>query len=480
MSWKFTEMNLSKLTLPLLSAAFVGQFLLLIKDIWWRGWLFWLFIVLVTFIADITNQARKTSDAPLSLLGVLLLIALLLANLILVSYYHLNITWRTLFYIKGEHYSLLILALAFYWGLSHGGMLSSIKAYWHPLDNEIADLKIKAFTPISMVLMIKRTLFLGFVEHLIVWQFNIEPRLLLLFWLLQFTYLSLVQYWGLAVNLKGLRIDFPKGQRGVWQKSLIAFFLITIIFSWFMPKNIMTIQSERIANSIVGLLSKIHSYQAPERAQERPRPSFEQDPLKDNLATEKPTVTGWLFITFFVLQLIIVVLLPTLAIATFLGWLLYTAVKSEYDKLEGLPRFFINIYLWLKNLVVKQSDKKIVLITGKENPGNIFRAGAAKKEYILGQGRYYKRLIKVCQNNGLQFKESMTPNELAKASEDKWPQIKEKVFQITNTHIEEKYGKIKLNKQKKEICRLNLEQIIAYLQLRQVEKEIKKQEIPRI
>ena len=74
----------------------------------------------------------------------------------------------------------------------------------------------------------------------------------------------------------------------------------------------------------------------------------------------------------------------------------------------------------------------------------------------------------------------MTPNELAKASEDRWPQLKEKVLQITSTHIEEKYGKIKLSKKKKKTCWRNLEQITAYLQLWQIEKEIKKQEIPRI
>ena len=230
MSWKCSEINLSKLTLPLLSAALIGQFLLLNKNIWWRGWLFWLFLVLVTFIADITAQVRKKSEAPLSLFGVVFLIALVMANVILVTYYKLKFTWSNLFYIKGEHLSLIVLILAFYWGLSHGEMLSSIKAYWHPLDNEIADLRIKAFTPISMSLIIKRTLFLGFVEHLIVWQFNINLVTLLPFWLLQFTYLSLIQFWGLAINLKGMKIDFPKGHRGVWQKSLIAFFLIVIIF----------------------------------------------------------------------------------------------------------------------------------------------------------------------------------------------------------------------------------------------------------
>ena len=479
MSWKFSEINLSKLTLPLLSAALIGQFLLLNKNIWWRGWLFWLFLVLVTFIADITAQVRKKSEAPLSLFGVVFLIALVMANVILVTYYKLKFTWSNLFYVKGEHLSLIVLILAFYWGLSHGEMLSSIKAYWHPLDNEIADLRIKAFTPISMSLIIKRTLFLGFVEHLIVWQFNINLVVLLPFWLLQFTYLSLIQFWGLAINLKGMKIDFPKGHRGVWQKSLIAFFLIVIIFSWFMPRNILTIRSERIANNIVNLLSKIHSYQAPEREKPRSIPFLGNEQLEDNFSPGKPTATGWLFITFFVLQLIIVVLLPALTIATFIGWLLYLAVKSEYDKLEGLPGFFINIYLWLKNVVV-QSGKKVVLITGKENPGNILLTRAVEKKYIFGHSGCYKRLIKVCQNNGLQFRASMTPNELAKASEDRWPQLKEKVLQITSTHIEEKYGKIKLSKKKKKTCWRNLEQITAYLQLWQIEKEIKKQEIPRI
>jgi len=473
---------MEKLLLPLLAALLIGQFFLLIRPLWFSSWIIWFFLVIISFLADIIEQARKF-EAPILINILFAFIVYLATNLILIKQKNLSLTASNLFYQKEEMVTCYMALLAIGWGMSHGYMLSSVRAYWSFDTKVLSAQREEAFSPPAMVLAIKRCLFLGFIEHLLSWYYKLPFHHLLLFWALAFSYLGLIQLWGLSLNIKSIGLSISSNIKPLWERSLLVFLVLIIVLSVLMPRNILTIKEERLSEGIVNLLKKIHERQS-ENVQERaniitPITGADETSLEGTYFRDKPNLTGWLFIVFFLVQLIIVVLVPALFIMGFIGWLLYSLLKSEYNRLEGLPRFFVRIYLWCKQLLQFQikREKKAAKVMLKDELQQVKITHKLKK---LRKGNVYQRLIKICQAQGLMFRKCQTPFEYSTQIANNWPKIGDKADEITEYYVAKKYGKRKFNYTKTRICHAHLKHINEFFRTTSEENTHRRQEIPRL
>ncbi len=482
MNLSYSEFQMVKLLLPLLAALLIGQFFLLISAIWFSSWFFMAFLIAISFLADIIEQERK-SEAPLLINILFVFIVYLAGNLILIKQKDLSLTVSNLFYQRNEMSAGFMVLLATFWGMSHGNMLSSLRAYWSFDTNELSTQREEAFSPPAMVMAIKRCLLLGFFEHLFSWYYKLLLYQLLLFWVLAFSYLGLMQFWGLSLNVKSIGLSIPSNITPLWRNSLFIFIVLIIALAVLLPKNILTIKEERLSEGIVNLLSKVH-YRQSENSKDRtnifkPLTKDEYN-LEGTYFQSESNLTGWLFIAFFLVQLIIVVLVPALFIMGIIGWLLYNVLQSEYNRLEGLPRFFVRFYLWFKQLVqfrIKRVKKADVVWLKEEKRQVISPRKLKKKQH---RGTIYERLIRACQTQGLIYRKSQTPFEYSTQIAKSWPVIGDRANAITVFYVAKKYGKRQFNTAKTNLYEDHLKSIIEFFKITTKENTYLRQEIPRL
>lgn len=482
MNLSYSEFQMAKLLLPLLATLLIGQFFLLISPLWFSSGVFWFFLVAISFFADIIEQERK-SEAPLLINILFVIIVYLAGNLILIKQKDLSLTVSNLFYQKEETVAGFMVLLATFWGMSHGKMLSALRAYWSFDTKEFSPQREEAFSPPAMVMAIKRCLFLGFIEHLLGWYYKLSFYHLLLFWFLAFSYLGLIQFWGLSLNIKSIGLSISSNITPLWRNSLFLFLVLIIAFSVLLPKNILTIKEERLSAGIVDLLSKVH-YRQSESFKERTnifRPLTEDEVnLEGVYLQSESNLTGWLFIAFFLVQLIIVVLIPALFIMGLVGWLLYSVLQSEYNRLEGLPRFFVRVYFWFKQLLqfrIKRV-KKASVVWLKEGEKQVIIPRKLKKKWR--GSNVYERLIRACQTQGLVYRKSQTPFEYSTQIGKSWPAISDRANAITEYYVTKKYGKKQFSTAKTNLCEDHLLGIIEFFKITSKENTCIRQEIPRL
>lgn len=485
MSSNYSDVKITKILLPFLSIVLLGQFLLLIKDFWWQDWLFWFILLICTFCADIIAQARKQAEAPLLVNVIFALVVYLAINVILIKQKDLLLTFRNIIYLKGYVNVGLVVLFSVFWGLSHGERLSSVRAYWNFNENNSQKMQSRAFSPPSLVFATRRVLFLGFAEHLLSWYLRTGFYYLLTYWVFLFFYIATIQFWGLSINLAGMGLEISKKYLPIWTKSLVIFLILIIGLSLVIPRNIFTIEEEKISRGIVYLLGRIHTRQTQNGAEtQKNLPPIEDEKTVDEFFVEgNPSVTGWIFIVFMLFQLIVLVFVPGLIIAGLLGWLIYQLVRNEYTRLEGLPLFFTNVFFWLKQLFSfkKLNKGKDHVLLSQERIDNTWSSIKQRRvRFIPEQNGFYRQMVKTFHHRGLQFYASMTPFEYGKKAGERWPELTEAVKEITNTHVQEKYGNIQLNPTKISVCKNNLHFIRRFFDLSDAENPPYKKEIPRL
>ncbi|MDD4693749.1 MAG: DUF4129 domain-containing protein [Firmicutes bacterium] len=489
MKLEYSDSIASKLVLPIFSALLINQMLMSFGEIFVADWFYSVFLVFATFFVDIIEQARKRANAPMFIILFTGFIVYLVSNLILIEKTGIGFTLENLLYVEGEIIFYASLLISVYWGITHGNMLSQVRAYWKIEGQDVSQRDLyttevtQAFSPPSMVIGLRRVLFLGFIEHLTVWYLDFNFFFLIAYWILGFVYIALLQRWGLSINIRSVGLKVSTEYSSLWIKSVLVFLMITMSLSLFMPKDIFTIREGVISRAIVNLLGNVHYGQSQTRQQEslpldgesvRAGGLLQNDTDLDS----PPTLSRWLLLVIFVLQVLIMVVIPSIFIVLFLGFLLYSLIASEYHKLRGLPKVFVLMFLWFKRLFIKErafNTKTEFLDLTIEKADN-----QTKQVKKLQSRALFYRLVRLCNAQGLNYKNSFTPYEYERMITEKWPEISDETSQITNDYVSSKYGGIKSNRKQKAKAEEYLRQIGNFFRRVKRESAPKKQEIPRL
>lgn len=483
-----SELKITKISLPLFSSLLFTQIVFVVSKIWEIAPNYLIYLFLISFLFDLVEQVRSKTEAPSLIHIVLIAITYVFSNLLLVHQKGLVFTRDNLLSVKGFVVENIALLIAIYWGITHGNMLSKVRAYWYLRLSETEEGRSQAFSPPSIIFVIRRVLLLGLVQHVFIWYFKLKVNLVLSFWLCTFFYIGYLQYWGLSVNFKSMDISIVSDLRRIWFRAIVGLMIVVVSLSLVFPENIVTLNTDSLSQVIVNLLAKVHNSQPKSEAEiDRNNVPIDnnltlsEDILRETVFSEgRPNITGWLFVGIFLLNIIIVVLIPGLCIVVFLGWLLFNLVKKEYSRLEGLPKFFVQSFLWFIEIFsVKRRSKEYVLgVIQKENLKEV-----VKKPIQLQQWQkrnYFLKLVNLCSQHGLVYNNTLTPFEYKKKVCDKWPEICEEVMHITDHYVVEKYGKKSSNLVSKRTCEQSLISIGKFFMSKRGENASKKQEIPRL
>lgn len=132
------------------------------------------------------------------------------------------------------------------------------------------------------------------------------------------------------------------------------------------------------------------------------------------------------------------------------GYLLYKSAAGEAKKWRGLPRFLVRCYLkwrgfWAHTRERLQARRGRLREMDREER-RVAGMQAKKAHYTWGRGtravvrRGYFRLISLARKQGLPWRDSQAPREMAEQLAQMLPDEPGKVAQLTETYLRARYG----------------------------------------
>lgn len=484
MKFEHSDSIALKLVLPLFSAVLIGQLMMAFTKLYAVSLTYLFFLIISAYVLDIVEQARVKTNGPMLVSAVAAFLVYLVGNLVLRAE---SPTTKSLLYIEGMLVPYICLLVSVYWGISHGNMVSRLRAYWNPESVRLDEGSVhhtevaRAFWPPSMLIGLRRVLFLGLVEHAAVVYFRLDFYFIILYWVLGFMYIALLQRWGLAINTRSVGLVASPEYRSLWFKSIAVFLIVVLSLSLVLPKGIFTFREGVVANAIVNLVGNVH-YRTGARQQGA---GSEGEPVAtEGLLQEMeelgspPTTSRWIFLVIFLLQVIIVMVIPGIAIAVLIGYLLYSLIASEYQKLSGLPRIFVVLFLWFKHFLsrFRTTEPSLQLMKIEEQVEPV----ATTKVRRPRVKTFFHKLIQLCSSHGLQYKNSWTPFEYEEKIKQKWPEISLEASQVVKEHVVSKYSGSGISKDQSSRIEEYLDRIGKFFIRLKGESAKKKQEIPRL